>query len=61
MIEMYGVTHRLDKKVKDLTWMLVFHKALDQLTKANSVCWYGYVLRLENGHELKTLEFETDG
>ena len=34
----------------------------DQLAMANSVCWYGHVLKKEDGHVLrKTLHFEVEG
>ena len=40
--------------------MLVLRESIDQLAMANSVCWYGHVLRREDGHVL-ALEFEVDG
>ena len=30
--------------------MLVISEAIDQLAMANSVCWYGDVLRREDGY-----------
>ena len=40
---------------------LGWNETIDQLAKANSVCWYGHVLRREDGHVfLNTLDFEAE-
>ena len=42
--------------------MLGLSESLDQLAMYNSVCWYGDVLRREDGHVLRrTLCFEVEG
>ena len=42
--------------------MLSLNETLDQLAMANSVCWYGHVLRREDGHVLGwALYFEVVG
>ena len=33
-------------------------ETIDQLATANSVRWYGHVLRREDGHVLKTFDFK---
>ena len=33
--------------------MLGLKETMDQLTTANSVCWYGHVLSREDGHDLR--------
>ena len=46
----------------DLMFMLDFSETMDQLAMANSVRWYGYVLRREDGHVFgRALEFEVEG
>ena len=46
----------------DLMLMLGLNKTIDQLAMANSVHWYGYVLRREDGHVLRSaLDFEVGG
>ena len=50
------------KRYTDLMFMLGLNEAIDQLAMANSVCWYGYVLRREDGHVLRrALVFEAEG
>ena len=50
------------KKVKDLMLMLCLNEIIDQLAIANSVCWYGHMLRREDGHVLRrTLDLEVEG
>ena len=45
----------------DLMCMLGFNEIIDQLVIANSVRWYGHVLRREDGHILKrALDFEVE-
>ena len=55
---------------EDLMMMLCLNDTIDQLTVANSACWYGHVLRRFNGHVLRrknghvmrrTLDFEVEG
>ena len=42
--------------------MLGLNETLDQLAMANSVCWYGHVLRREDGHVIRrALKFEVEG
>ena len=42
--------------------MLGFNETIDQLAMANSVHWYGHVLRREDDHVLRrALDFEVDG
>ena len=42
--------------------MLGLKEAVIQMAKANSVRWYGHVLRWDDGHVLrKALEFEVKG
>ena len=42
--------------------MLSLNESIDQLVMANSVHWYGYVLRREDSHVLiKSAEFELEG
>ena len=41
--------------------MLVLSETPVQLAMASSVCWYGHVLRREDGHALKrALDFEVE-
>ena len=50
------------KRSMDLMLMLGFIETMDELAQANSVCWYGHVLRRRNGHFLRrALEIEVDG
>ena len=50
------------KRLKDLMMMLGLNETMDQLTMANSVRWYGRILRREDGHVLRrALELEVDG
>ena len=50
----------MDKKsTNDLMQMLDLNKAIDQLVKANSVCWYGHVLRKDKNNILRrALDFK---
>ena len=46
----------------DLMLLLVLSATKDQLAMANSVRWYGHVLRREDGHVLRwALDFEVEG
>ena len=41
---------------------LDLNETIDQLIKVYSVCWYGHVLRREDGHVLRrALDFEVEG
>ena len=43
-------------------FMLGLSETIDQLAMANSVRWYGLVLRREDGHVLRrALDFEVEG
>ena len=62
MRAMCGVELNDRKGSTDLVFMLGLHETIDQLAMANSVQWYGHVLRRENGHVLRrSLDFEVDG
>ena len=42
--------------------MLGLNETMDQLAMASSVCWYGHVLRREDGDVLRmALRFEVEG
>ena len=50
------------KRSTDLMFMLGLKGTIDWLAMANSVCWYGHVLRREDGHFLRrSLDFEVEG
>ena len=50
------------KSMEDLLQMLGLGAAAEQLAKANSVRWYGHVLRREEGNVLRrALDLEVDG
>ena len=59
---MCGVQLEDRKRSADLMFMLDLNETIDQFAMANSVCWYGYVLRREDGHVLRrALDFEVEG
>ena len=59
---MCGVQLNDKKRSTDLMFMLGLNETMDQLAMANSVCWYGHVLRREDDHVLRrALGFEADG
>ena len=59
---MFGVQLKDRKRSMDLMFMLSFNETMYQFTMANSVHWYGHVLRREDGHVLRrVLEFEVEG
>ena len=59
---MCGVQLKDRKRYTDLMFMLGLNETMDQLAMANSVCWYGRVLRREDGHVLRrALDFEVEG
>ena len=50
------------KRSMDLMFMLGLNETIDHLVIANSVHWYGHVLRREGGRVLRrTLDFEDEG
>ena len=50
------------KSSTGLMFMLGLNETIDQLAVANSVCWYGHVLRREDGHVLRrALDFVVEG
>ena len=53
----------IDKKRSTyLMFMLGLSETIDQLAMANNVCWYGHVLRREDGHALRrALYFGVEG
>ena len=50
MRAMCGVPLKDRKRSWDL--ILAFNETMDHLAMASSVCWYGHVLRREDGHVL---------
>ena len=59
---MCGVQLKDRKRSTDFMFMLGLNEIIDQLAMANSVCWYGHVLRKEDGHVLRrALYFEVEG
>ena len=59
---MCGVQLTDRKTSTDLMLMLCLKKTIDQLAIANSVRWYGHVLRREDGHVLRrALDFGVEG
>ena len=62
MRAMCGVQLKDRKGSMDLMLMLGLNEIIYQFSMANCVCWYGYVLRREDGHVLrKALDFEVVG
>ena len=57
---MCGVQLKDIKRYLDLFFMLGLKETIDQLAMMNSVCWYGHVLRREEGHFIRTLDFEVE-
>ena len=53
----------MDKKfIKDLMQVLDLNETMDQLAKANSVCWFGHVLRKNKNNFLRrALDFKVKG
>ena len=62
MVRAMCAAQRKDRKRSTgLMFMLGFCETVDQLAMVNSVCWYGHVLRREDGHVLRrTLDFEVE-
>ena len=62
MRAMCGVQLKDRKRSTDLMFMLCLKETIDQLTMANSVHWYGHILRSEDGLILRrVLDTEVDG
>ena len=58
---MCGIQLNDKKRSTDLMFVLCLSETIDQMAIANSVRWYGHVLRREDGHVLrKALDFEVD-
>ena len=58
---MFGVRLNDGKRFADLMFMLDLSETIDQLAIAVSVCWYGHVLRREDGHVLRrAFDLEVD-
>ena len=61
MREMCGVQLKDRKRSTDLMFMLDLSETIDRLAMANHVCWYGHVLRREDGDVFRrTLDFEVE-
>ena len=53
---------RTAKRLTGLMFTLGLSETIDQLAIANSVHWYGHVLRKYDGHVLRrALDFEVEG
>ena len=62
MKNMCGVKLMEKKSTKDRMQMLDLNETIDQLTRDNSVCWYGHVLRKdENNFLRRALDFQVKG
>ena len=56
-----GVQHKHSKRAKELMLMSGLYETIEQLAMANSLQWYGHVLRREDGHVLRrALVFEVE-
>ena len=59
---MCEVQFRNRKRTEDLMLMFSLNETIDQLAMANSVDWYGHVLRKEDSHVLRrALHLEDEG
>ena len=59
---MCGIQLKDIRRSTDLMFMLVLSETKDQFAMANSVHWYGHVLRREGSHVLRrALYFEVEG
>ena len=59
---MCGVQHKHRNRSTDLMIMLGLSETIDQLAMANSVFWYGHVLRRDDDHVLRgAIDFEFEG
>ena len=52
-----------DRKIStDFMFVMGLNETMDQLAMANSVCWYGHVLKREDGHILRrALYYKVEG
>ena len=41
------------KRADDMMMTLDLNETIDQLAVTDSVCWYGHVLRMDDGHVLR--------
>ena len=53
---LYGVDLKNEKTGMDMMLILGLNEAICQLVVANSVHWYGHVLRREDGHILRRVK-----
>ena len=59
MRAMCEVQFKERKRSNDLMWMLGLNQTIDWLAMANSVCWHGHLLMMEDGHVMRrALVFE---
>ena len=59
---MCGVQLKDIERSTGLIFLLGLNETMDQLAMANSVHWYGHVLRREDGHFLRrAVDFEVEG
>ena len=57
---MWSIAQR-QKKIDRFYVNVCLSKTIDQMAMANSVCWYGHVLRREDGHVLRrVLDFKVE-
>ena len=66
-----GIVHRTERfmvramcgvQLKGRKRSTCLMETIDQLAMANSFCWYGHVLKREDGHVLrKALDLESEG
>ena len=54
------ITAQSRKRTIDLIFMLGLKQNTDQLALAYTVHWYGCLLRREDGHVLRTLDFKIE-
>ena len=54
---MCGVQLKDRKRSTEEMLMLRLNESINHLATVNSVCWYCYVLKREDGHVLRTLDF----
>ena len=58
---MCGVQLKDRKRSTDLMFMLGLKETIDHFAMANSVRWYGHVMKGEDGHIIRALDFEVEG
>ena len=52
---------KLKDRKRSVDLLLGLSEVMDRLAMANSIRWYGHVLRREDGHVLRSLELEAEG